>query len=236
MDGTFKHPLTAVVVGPSGVGKTTFVCNLLKNSNLYFKNKFEYISIFIGTKIEENQEFLDLYKTHGKKLNVEIIEVKKLYPDDDDFKKSFPKMFLEYCKKKGRGGCIVFDDMMTELSKCGLLSDLFSKHSSHMDLSIIHITQNIFFKGKDPNEHITLYRNAHMIVLFVHPNDSSVMSVIAKRIGPYRKVMDLFEYVFKKERYIVIYSGSLNRSQDLKFSSDIFNNDPVPNMKIYMFS
>ena len=32
-------------------------------------------------------------------------------------------------------------------AECGLLLDLFSKYSSHYDLTTIHITQNIFFKA-----------------------------------------------------------------------------------------
>ena len=52
----------------------------------------------------------------------------------------------------------LFDDLMSELSECGLLLDLFSKYSSHYDLTTIHITQNVFFKagGKHGSDHVAI--------------------------------------------------------------------------------
>jgi Cdc6-like AAA superfamily ATPase len=226
IDGRFKHPLTAVITGPSGVGKTTFVSQLLEHSDKLFDVQFAYITIYIGTKLEDNAILQQLQE---KKENVQIIDIKQLYPSSKQFELDFKKNFLNTCKEKGKKGCIVFDDMMGELSKCGLLSDLFSKHSSHLDLTIIHITQNLFYKGKDPNEHITLYRNTHMLVLFKNPLDSSILSTIARRLGSgdkYKKILSLFHHVLDKERYIIIYGG-FKRSPNLQFTSDIFNFDPM---------
>ena len=65
-------------------------------------------------------------------------------------KKNFSSEFEHFVKNKAnrkKKGCVIFDDFMSELSECGLLLDLFSKYSSHYDLTTIHITQNVFFKA-----------------------------------------------------------------------------------------
>ena len=65
---------------------------------------------------------------------------------------------LSRTKQTGKKGCVIFDDPMSELSECGLPLDLFSKYSSHCDLTTIHITQNIVFKvgGKHGLDHVTI--------------------------------------------------------------------------------
>lgn len=225
IDGRFKHPLTAIIAGPSGGGKTTFVSQLITHSDKLFDVNFDFIDIYIGTLLEDNPIFEDLQKN---KENVRIIEIPERYPSPKLFETDFKNDFeLEY-KKTGKKGCVIFDDMMSQLSKCGLLSDLFSKFSSHLDLTIIHITQNLFYKGKDTNEHVTLYRNTHMLVLFKNPLDSTILSTVARRLGTgnkYKKILNLFHTVFEKERYIIIHGG-FKRSPHLQFTSDIFNFDP----------
>ena len=71
---------------------------------------------------------------------------------------------------------------MSELSECGLLVDLFTKFSSHYSLTIIHITQNVFFKsvGKHGTDNVTIFRNTQVLVLFQTPMDMSVLMMIAK--------------------------------------------------------
>ena len=62
-------------------------------------------------------------------------------------KKDFSSEFEHFVKNKAnrkKKGCVISDFLMSELSECGLLLDLFSKYSSHYDLTTIHIMQNGF--------------------------------------------------------------------------------------------
>ena len=79
---------------------------------------------------------------------VEIIELKRLYEITELMKITFlvNLRILSRTKQTGKKGYVIFDDLMSELSEYGLLLDLFSKYSSHYDLTTIHIMQNIFFK------------------------------------------------------------------------------------------
>lgn len=230
VNASFKHPFTCLVAGPSGSGKTTFVEQLLLNKNfLVDRGEFEYITIYIGTTLSENPIFQHLKQALPEKVT--IVECRSLYEGDSkEFDLNFARDFVSASTKQGPGGCVVFDDLMQELSRANLLTDLFSKHSSHLGLSVIHITQNLFFRGKQPQEHRTLYTNTHHLVLFKFPLDNSVFAVIAKRLSSsgsrkYQQTLSLMEYVAEKYRYIVI-NGGFSRSKLLRFTSDIFSTTP----------
>ena len=230
VNASFKHPFTCLVAGPSGSGKTTFVKELLLNKNhLVDIGDFQYITIYIGTTLSENPIFQQLKQALPDKVSV--VECRELYEGDlKEFDSKFAQDFVLASKNQGPGGCVVFDDLMQELSRANLLTDLFSKHSSHLGLSVIHITQNLFFRGKQPQEHRTLYTNTHRLVLFKFPLDNSVFGIIAKRLSPsgsknYQGTLNLMEQVAEKYRYIVI-NGGFSRSKHLRFTSDIFSTVP----------
>ena len=158
VDAQMHHPFRCLVAGPSQSGKSTFVCNLLFLS-------FDYVTIILGTEANKN-EILSSLKDELRPGVMEIIELKRLYETTELMKKNFSSEFEHFVKNKAnrkKKRCVIFDDLMSELSECGLLLDLFSKYSSHYDLTTIHITQNIFFKvgGKHGTDHVTIYQT-HM--------------------------------------------------------------------------
>lgn len=229
-DASFHHPFTCIVAGPSGSGKTTFVGELLLNKNgIINLPQFSHITVYIGTRLEDNTILQQLQAALPSTV---IVECGELFDGNSkEFDNKFADSFVASAKERGPGGCVVFDDLMQELSRANILTDLFSKHSSHLDLSVIHITQNLFFRGKQPQEHRTLYTNTHHLVLFKLPLDNTVFSTIAKRLSPvgskkYRATLHMMEEVAENYRYIVI-NGGFNRPKTVKFTSDIFCSDPV---------
>ena len=121
---------------------------------------FDYVTIVLGTEANKN-EILSSLKDELRPGVMEIIELKKLYETAELMKKNFSSEFEHFVKNKAnrKKRNVIFDDLMSELSECGLLLDLFSKYSSHYDLTTIHITQNVFFKvgGKHGSDHVTIY-------------------------------------------------------------------------------
>ena len=170
VDAQMHHPFRCLVAGPSQSGKSTFVRNLLLQQNDIIDIRFDYITIVLRTEANKN-EILSSLKDELRPGFVEIVELKKLYETAELMKKSFSSEFEHFVKNKAnrkKKGCVIFDDLMSELSECGLLLDLFSKYSSQYDLTIIYIMQNVFFKvgGKYGSDHVTIYRNTHVLVLF----------------------------------------------------------------------
>ena len=170
VDAQMYHPFRCLVAGPSQSGKSTFVRNLLLQQNDIIDICFDYVMIILGTETNKN-EILSSLKDELRPGVMEIIELKKLYETTELMKKNLSREFEHFVKNKAnrkKKGCVIFDDLMSELSECGLLLDLFSKYSSHYHLTTIHITQNIFFKagGKHSSDHVTIYQNTHILVLF----------------------------------------------------------------------
>ena len=143
VDAQIYHPLRCLVAGPSQSGKSTFVCNLLLWQNdIDIDIHFDYVTNILGTEANKN-EILSSLKDELRPGVMEIIELKKLYETAELMKKNFSSEFEHFVKNKAnrkKKGSVIFDDLMSELSECGLLLDLFSKYSSHYDLTTIHIT------------------------------------------------------------------------------------------------
>ena len=228
VNASFMHPFTCVVAGPSGSGKTTFVKNLLESKYL-IDTPFKHITIYLGTRIADNQIFSDFQQENP---NVNLIDYTDIYPDKKQFESKFAHDFVHTMQQLGPGGIVVFDDLMQDLANANIISDLFSKHSSHLNLSVIHITQNIFFRGKQPQEHRTLYNNTMHLVLFEQKMDNTYFSIIARRLGggAHQKSSNIANMMFdvsSKFRYIVINAG-VGKDNSIKFTSDIFNEHPFP--------
>ena len=228
--------MTCIVAGPTRSGKSTFVYNLLSRMNEFIDAEFEYITLFLGTEAKNNPTLSSLSKIYPNKM--EIIELKSLYKDRAELTNNFSIDFENYVneKQKNKVGCIIFDDLMTELADTDVLLNLFTKYSSHSNVSSIHITQNIFFKtgGKHGSDHTTLYRNTHCLVLFKNPMDNSVIQNIARRLGSgkYKELMQMMEYIVDKYRYVVI-DGHFDTNKSIRFRSDIFALEPVPHQKVF---
>ena len=129
VDAQMHHPFRCPIAGPSQSGKSTFVCNLLLQQNDIIDICFDYVVIILGTKANKN-EILSSLKDELKPGVVEITELKKLYETAELMKKNFSSEFENFVKNKanrGKKGCVIFDDLMSELSECGILLDLFSK-------------------------------------------------------------------------------------------------------------
>ena len=183
-DGQIHHPFRCLVAGPSQSGKSTFVCSLLMHQDDIIDVTFDYVIIVLGTDVDKN-EILGSLPQQIPNGVVQVIKLKKKYRTNDEMKRDFLwdlEKHLGALSQGGKKGCIIFDDLMSELSECGLLVDLFTKFSSHYSLTIIHITQNVFFKsaGKHGTNNVTIFRNTQVLVLFQTPMDTSMLMTITK--------------------------------------------------------
>ena len=71
------------------------------------------------------------------------------------------------------------DDIMT--STDDRVVDIFIKISHHRNLSVVHLTQNLFYKNKQSR---TLSLNSHYIVLFKNARDATQVANLARQKYP----------------------------------------------------
>ena len=229
LDAWWKHHFTCVVAGPSGSGKLTFIRHLMLSQEKIIDTQFNYIYIFIGTDASENKILSCLLTDIPPSVtDVKIIEIMNIFPMKKEMILEFPtqlKQMLISQKRKGRKGCIIFNDLMKELGEMGILLELFMKMSSHYNSSVIHITQNLFHKGsgKHSSDHVRVYCNSHITVPFNNPLDNHPLWTVAawlvrKGSGTLSRML---EEIVEKHRYVVVHSG-MDWPKNLRFMTDLF--------------
>jgi hypothetical protein len=145
-----RHPFTAVVSGPTGCGKTVFVFKLIENMKEMIIPTPSKVVYCYG----EYQPLFDNYPQ---------IEFHEGLPDVAMF--------------DGVPTLLILDDLMGEADD--VVTRLFTKVSHHRNVSVIYLTQNIFYKTLR-----TISLNAHYIVLFKNPRDAGQVSTLARQMYP----------------------------------------------------
>lgn len=231
VNAMFHHPFTMMISGPSGSGKSTFVCDLLKRRADFIDHDYDYIYFIIGTSSKENPLFLELandLKQEGVQ-DVQLWELNILFDTKKKRKEDFPATMLKVLTKNsdlGKKGCIVLDDLMQELSENDFLMSAFTRLSRHYNLSVIFITQNLFFKGQGASHNVTIYRNCKHLVLFETRNDKTLLTFVGQKIGSGRKMRQFLEKVLSTFRYVIIHFD-LERDLRCQFVTDIFKKEPL---------
>ena len=223
-DVRFHHPFTCLVSGPSGSGKSTFVKNLILNASHYIDTEFDYIYIFIGTSPEKNLQLKEIADKLGPK-KVQLCDVRNMFEQDSKDVDLYFNTFLEQlvAERKNENGCFIFDDLMNEIGNTSFICDLFTKQSSHSKISCIQITQNIFYKGKNATQNVTLYRHTKVLVLFHSYLDTTTLNNISSRLAtPSKKnTRAMLENIMDQHRYVVI-RAEFGLNPDLRISSNYF--------------
>ena len=155
MDPPWKHPFTCIIAGPTSSGKSVFT--------LKFINEAENLITPPPEKI------IYCYSEYQPIFNE--------YPQVT-FSEGLPD--LEQFDGKQRT-LLILDDLMSETNDS--VSNIFTKFSHHRNISVIYLTQNLFYKSKQSR---TMSLNAHYIVLFKNPRDLLQVSTLSRQMFPGR--------------------------------------------------
>lgn len=223
LDARMYHPFTCIVSGPSQSGKSTWVKNLILNSSKYIQTKFDYIYIFIGTEPEKN---LELKEISDKIPQAMIFNCEPIFSQGPKNADKYFRGFLDEViglKEKKEKGCLIFDDLMQEMGDTNFIVDIFTKYASHSNFSCILITQNIFHRGKNASQNMTLYRNTHVLVLFQSHLDSTTLKNISSRVTflKTKEQKEMVHDIQEKFRYVVL-RGDLLTPPKVRISSNYF--------------
>lgn len=156
----FKHPFTCLVAGSTGSGKTVWVRNLLKEYKYLIDIKVKVLKVLWCYGQDQ-----DLHKVLLK--NVDLIYLKRL-PTSGDIENIKPNI-------------IVLDDLMNELKNDEIIKNLFTQGSHHCNLSILFITQNLFYQDKSMR---TISLNAQYIVILKGIRLTQQIQILGNQIYP----------------------------------------------------
>jgi hypothetical protein len=171
----FIHPFALTVCGMSGSGKTIFVLKFIKKAEIVPPP--EKVLFCYG----EYQKIFDNYKR------------------DITFKQGLPDVKQFDGKQRT---LLIIDDMMTESNED--VSNIFTKYSHHRNISVIFLTQNLFYKSRHSR---TMSLNTHYMVIFKNPRDKLQIATLARQMFPNNSkyLVDAYEQATREPyQYLVI--------------------------------
>jgi len=152
MSCKLHHPFTAVVAGPTGSGKSKWVLRLIDHAN----------------------EIIELPPTRIWYCYGEFQPAFNSYPRVH-FHEGLPEL-SDRVLDGLESTLIILDHLMSETNQ--VVADIVTKIFHHRNISILHLTQNLFGKNKYAR---TISLNAHYLVLFKkNPRDASQFAMLAR--------------------------------------------------------
>ena len=167
------HPFTAIVAGMTGSGKTVWVQNLLEHAIQVISPPPQRI---VWSYAQWQPAYDHMLAT------IPGIEFVKGIPHEIDEDGFFDPQI---------NNMIVIDDQMTETSNDKRVMNLFTKGSHHRNLSVIFLSQNLYFQGKIM---CTVSLNAAYLFLFKNPRDKLQIMTLGKQMYPGRTEQFIQKY------------------------------------------
>ena len=196
----FKHPFTGIISGPTKSGKTVWTKNLVENVKFMINPSPEEIYWCYG-------EWQPLYHDLMN-LGVHMVEG---IPDMAELKKSIqtPKL-------------LIMDDLMQDMKSDQQLAKLFTRGSHHWNLSVLHIVQNLFYKGLR-----TSRVNGQYLILMKNPSDQLQASTLAKQLYPGRTqfFMESYNDAVRNSHGYLFIDLSQDTEEHLRLKTNIFPNE-----------
>ena len=193
MDSRLAQPFTCIISGPTGSGKSVFTLKLIEHAQEIISPPTERILFCYG----EYKQIFDNY------LEVE-------------FHDGLPEVSSFYGKKRT---LLVMDDLMT--STDDRVVDIFTKISLHRKLSVVYLTQNLFYKNKQTR---TFSFNSHYIVLFKKARDATQMANLARQMysGKSAFMIEAFKNATSAPNGYLLIDLTPETDDKLRLKTDIF--------------
>jgi hypothetical protein len=170
----FNFPATMGIFGPSQVGKTTFVMQLIKHAGDMFTKTPKRILYCYGA-------WQKAYDELDKLTHVKLHEGVPTRAEMEEFTYDREPTLL------------VLDDLMAKIIKDPDVQHYVTVMSHHNNIGIVLIMQSIFPQGKCAR---SISLNCHYMILFNNRRDLNQIKVLARQIMPGRS--DFFMDSYKK--------------------------------------
>ena len=156
VDMHLKSPFTALIIGPTGSGKTVTTFKLIKSRDSVCTEPPVEVHYCYGAWQESFDSLANEVTFHEGLINVE-----NDLPND------------------GQPRWLIIDDLMEESTGKSELNNIYTKHSHHRNVSVLFLSQNLF---KDKNR--TQSVNTHYMFLFKNPRDRQAVARLAQQAFP----------------------------------------------------
>lgn len=162
IDLRFTHPMCARVCGPSNSGKTMWVRKFLEHLD------------YLGRDFPSKQVLWchgQSQALHSVPINNVSVKYYEGMPSIEEIKVESPSI-------------LIIDDLASEIQDDLNLLNLFTKHSHHLGISVIFITQSIYPPGKHMK---TVATNSNYDILFNSPRDMRQLITYGSQLRPLKR-------------------------------------------------
>ena len=181
----FTHPGNIGIYGKTQSGKTTLICELIRNANLMVRNKNDtpitYRSIWIFHGVASQPLYEDLQR------DVPLVT----------FFKGFPTKPIEEVIPIEKRPALIFIDDQEELLRDGgenRLKNLVNRDCHHLDMLVVISFQSLFPRG---NESVNIQCQFDVYIFMTFPGSDDVLLKLQKILGA-RKLSGLIVEVWRK--------------------------------------
>lgn len=114
----------------------------------------------------------------------------------------------------------VLDDLMTSINSQHI-SDLFTKYSHHLNISVIVLLQNVFTKGEFVR---TMSLNTKYLVMFNNVRDKQQFAYLARQIEPHnsKELLRIYNEATNRPHGYLICDFQQEQSPLLRYRTNIF--------------
>lgn len=204
-DVRFKHPCTILISGPSMSGKSSIVFKIIKFRDEVIKGKIKKVLYCLPP---------------GQTIKTpDYIKADKLV----SFHEGIPDVSI-----LSADTLLIIDDLMDSLSAD--MMSLFTRNSHHLGISVIFLTQNLFFGANKFFRTVSL--NTRYIICTKNPRDRLQMSTLASQIYPENPafVKKAFSEATRKPFGYLIFDATQTCADHLRFRTNIFPTDKPQNI------
>lgn len=198
-DPRLKTPCNILVAGPTQIGKSYFVTQLIKNKEHLFNPVPDKVIWCYACW----QPLYDELKKTG--LVNEFLEgIEELWK------------YSENPAKVSR--LIVIDDLQRE-AQVNEVAGMFERGGHHENISVIYITQNVYYKGRESRN---LSLNSHYLFLFRNKRDMSQINILARQIRPGNSkfIEEAYEDACSRPHGYLMMDFHPKSSSELQFRTD----------------
>jgi hypothetical protein len=212
-----KCPARILISAETGLGKSTFIAELIKNRERMFSHTFERIVLSIRPET-----------THV--VADEINRLRKLYP---------ALMCVEgipaiHALIQGVSGhvLVIIDDQMHEIATSPIVAQLMTFSARHLKINMIMTCQNLFLNGRNM---VTIKRNCNYLVVFQSLSDKSSLMTLGRYYSPFHpsflsKCMnDAIKHSYNTFSQYLLIDQSIDSQlpDDMRVSTRIFSVAPI---------
>ncbi len=231
MDVSIKCPFVMQVCGPSQSGKSEWVGKLISQHEELLEKKID--KVYWHSPHGNLPESLAKYKNIVVKKHLPWAKRKQLDCDDDkddDDDDSDDDDSDDEGTRKHR--LMVIDDFAGEVKNSSEMTELFTRGSHHRGISVVQITQNLFWKSSDAR---TRTLNVHYLVLMRQTRDLQQIRLLGRQAaqspGDQAAVMDAYKDATSQRNYsYLLISFHPRDTRALMLRTNIFANESPSNI------